>query len=139
MYKKIGVAIDGSNNSKRAAEHAAHFASFSKGAIVELIYVLEYDRTHSDVISNAGRDDLHVDRERQIALIEEVFEKRNISHKLVIQQGDPGPAIVNYVNKGEFDLVVIGSRGLNSFQEMVLGSVSHKVAKQVKAPVLIVK
>ena len=51
MYKKIGVAIDGSKNSKRAAEHAAHFASFSKGAVVELIYVLEYDRTHSDVIS----------------------------------------------------------------------------------------
>jgi nucleotide-binding universal stress UspA family protein len=35
--------------------------------------------------------------------------------------------------------VVIGSRGLNSFQEMVLGSVSQKVAKRVNAPVMIVK
>ena len=38
-----------------------------------------------------------------------------------------------------FDLVIIGSRGLNSLQEMVLGSVSHKVVKRVKCPVHIVK
>ncbi|EGR8654283.1 universal stress protein, partial [Listeria monocytogenes] len=33
----------------------------------------------------------------------------------------------------------IGSRGLNSLQEMVLGSVSHKVMKRVNCPALIVK
>lgn len=35
--------------------------------------------------------------------------------------------------------VLVGSRGLNSVQEMVLGSVSHKIAKRVQCPVLIVK
>ncbi|WP_256592904.1 universal stress protein [Pseudomonas sp. 2822-17] len=42
-------------------------------------------------------------------------------------------------NNGEYDIVIIGSRGLNPFQEMVLGSVSHKIAKRVECPVLIVK
>jgi nucleotide-binding universal stress UspA family protein len=37
------------------------------------------------------------------------------------------------------DLMIIGSRGLNSLQEMVLGSVSYKVIKRVQCPVLIVK
>ncbi|MGB8270820.1 MAG: universal stress protein, partial [Priestia megaterium] len=41
--------------------------------------------------------------------------------------------------KNNFNLVVIGSRGLNSLQEMVLGSVSHKVAKRVHCPVMIIK
>lgn len=50
--------------------------------------------------------------------------------------GEPGPSIVYYANKEQFDLVIIGSRGLNSLQEMVLGSVSHKVVKRVKCPVL---
>lgn len=46
---------------------------------------------------------------------------------------------MEYANKGSYDIVIIGSRGLNSLQEMVLGSVSHKVVKRVVCPVLIVK
>ena len=53
--------------------------------------------------------------------------------------GEPGPTIVEYANKQSCDMVVIGSRGLNKLQEMVLGSVSHKVAKRVNCPVLISK
>ncbi|WP_370876089.1 universal stress protein [Evansella vedderi] len=41
--------------------------------------------------------------------------------------------------ENEFDLVVIGSRWLNKLREMVLGRVSHKVAKRVACPVMIVK
>lgn len=35
--------------------------------------------------------------------------------------------------------IILGTRGLNSFQKMVLGSVSHKVAKRSQIPVIIVK
>ncbi|MCY8631696.1 universal stress protein, partial [Bacillus spizizenii] len=53
--------------------------------------------------------------------------------------GEPGPTIVSYANENQFDMLIVGSRGLNSLQEMVLGSVSHKVAKRANCPVLIVK
>ncbi|WP_236712759.1 universal stress protein [Peribacillus muralis] len=48
----------------------------------------------------------------------------NISYRIKMLYGKPGPSIVDYANKEKSDLVIIGSRGLNSFQEMVLGSVS---------------
>lgn len=47
--------------------------------------------------------------------------------------------IVKYANDQKVDIVVIGSRGLNALQEMVLGSVSHKVMKRAHCPALIVK
>lgn len=139
MYKRILVAVDGSENSHRAARHAAQLAGLSSGTVVEVLYVLDFDRTRTDVIHNAGSDDLHIDRKKRLIPIEKAFEQLEISYKLVIKHGDPGPIIIQFANSGEFDLVVLGSRGLNSFQEMVLGSVSHKVAKRVSAPVLIVK
>lgn len=43
------------------------------------------------------------------------------------------------MQKNKVDIVVIGSRGLNTLQEMVLGSVSHKVMKRVHRPAMIVK
>ncbi|MFJ7935025.1 universal stress protein [Sporosarcina sp. NPDC096371] len=139
MYNRILVAVDGSDNSRRAAEHAAYLASLNHGAVVKVLYILDYDRTRSDVLYNAGSDDLHIDRKKQLIPVEEAFDQRSVTYELVIKHGEPGPTIVTFANSNDFDLVIVGSRGLNAFQEMVLGSVSHKVAKRVTAPVLIVK
>lgn len=139
MYKNMLVAIDGSDNSKRAAEHASHIAFMNAESKVDLLYVLDNNRNRLDILPTIERDDLHIDREKGIIPIEEIFVLKNIDHKLIIKHGDPGPTIISFANAGNYDLVVIGSRGLNSFQEMILGSVSHKVAKRVHIPVLIVK
>jgi nucleotide-binding universal stress UspA family protein len=42
-------------------------------------------------------------------------------------------------NSADFDLVIMGSRRLNKFQEFTLGSVSDKVTRLSKVPVLIIK
>lgn len=139
MYKRILVAVDGSENSKRAAEHAAYIASLNSEAAVEVLYVLDYERIRTDVIHNIGDDTLHIDQETKLVPIKEIFEKKQISYELIVKHGEPGMGIVSFANRGNFDIVIIGSRGLNSFQEMVLGSVSHKVAKRANMPVLIVK
>ena len=47
--------------------------------------------------------------------------------------------MVEVSNSGEYQAIILGTRGLNSFQKMVLGSVSHKVAKRSQIPVIIVK
>jgi nucleotide-binding universal stress UspA family protein len=67
------------------------------------------------------------------------MKSNQVTYEIKILLGEPGPVIVEYANKEKFDLVVIGSRGLNVLQEMVLGSVSHKVVKRADCPVLIVK
>ncbi|WP_270908820.1 universal stress protein, partial [Staphylococcus saprophyticus] len=51
----------------------------------------------------------------------------------------PAEKVVEVANSGDYQAVILGSRGLNSLQEMVLGSVSHKVAKRSEIPVIIVK
>ncbi|MDW0118022.1 universal stress protein [Sporosarcina thermotolerans] len=139
MYKRILIAVDGSENSQRAALHAAKLAITNSNASITALYVLNYDRTRTDVLLDADIADLHLRRKERIEPILDIFIKHQVKHELVIRHGEPGPTIIAYANENKYDLVVIGSRGLNSFQEMLLGSVSHKVAKRVIAPVLIVK
>ncbi|WP_172370689.1 universal stress protein [Sporosarcina jiandibaonis] len=138
MYKRILVAVDGSENSKRAAQHAAKLAALSKETHVEILYVQDFEKIKSDT-QIARTATIDSERQKRIAPIKGVFEQPPVSHELIVKQGEPGSTIVSFANRGGFDLVVIGSRGLNSFQEMVLGSVSQKVAKRVNAPVMIVK
>lgn len=139
MLKRLLVAADGSENSIRAAKEAARLAQLSEGTEVEIIYVMDFSKSKSEVLQSQNLETLEAERRKRLIPVEEVFTKANIPNKLTMLNGDPGPAIVEYANKSSCDMVIVGSRGLNALQEMVLGSVSHKVAKRVKAPVLIVK
>ena len=49
------------------------------------------------------------------------------------------PEIVKYAQKNNYDLIVIGARGMGSAKEMLLGSVSNQVLHTSKVPVLLVR
>src|SRR5690606_34588862 len=105
----------------------------------DVIMVADYSKTKSEVLHSCGKEDLELTRRKRLFSIEELFKTNNINYEIHILHGEPGPTIVEYANKRSFDIVIIGSRRLNSFQEMVLGSVSHQVVQRVNCPVLVVK
>jgi len=139
MYQHILLAVDGSDHSVRAAEEAIKIAQLSPDSQVEVVFVADFGKIKDDVLHTEGTAGLEVARRKRLAPVEEKLEAAAISYVVTILRGEPGPMIVEYANKKHVDLTVIGSRGLNSLQEMMLGSVSHKIAKRVKCPVLIVK
>ncbi|GAA0322757.1 universal stress protein [Bacillus carboniphilus] len=139
MFKRILLATDGSEHSKRAGENAVHIAKCGSDSKIEVVYVVDADRAKSDVLSNWNSADIGDKRKQRMKEVETIAKNAGVTYELKILHGEPGPTIVDYVNKNQFDLVVIGSRGLNALQELVLGSVSHKVAKRANCPVLIVK
>lgn len=139
MYNKILLASDGSEHSKRAAENAIHIATCSPGSVLEVVFVVDGDKAKSDVLSNWNTADPDDARKEKMKDVEEKAKEAGVNYTLKILHGEPGPTIVEHAKKSDVDVVVIGSRGLNGLQEMVLGSVSHKVAKRAHCPVLIVK
>lgn len=139
MYQKILLAADGSEHSKRAAKHAFTLAKCMSATKVDIVYVVDGDSSKHDVLSNWNSANLNDKRKERLKEIEADAKNTGVNFEIKILHGEPGPAIVDYTNKNGFDVVVIGSRGLNSLQELVLGSVSHKVAKRANCPVMIVK
>ncbi|MEK9196748.1 universal stress protein [Ureibacillus sp. 179-F W5.1 NHS] len=139
MYKQILLAADGSENAVRATKEAIKIASFHKDSIIDVVYVVDFEKTKVEVLHSSSSEALNLERRKKLSKIEHLLRESNISYKVIILHGTPGLEIVKYANEQQVDLVVIGSRGLNSLQEMVLGSVSHKVMKRVNCPALIVK
>ncbi|EMR05031.1 Putative universal stress protein [Bhargavaea cecembensis DSE10] len=138
MYEKIIVAVDGSAHSRRAAKHGATIAK-ATGASVDLLYVVDHDRSRPQEYENVTKEELEARIRDQLSEVIAIFSDKGIQPGLQIQFGEPGPAIVKFINSAGYNLAIVGSRGLNAFQEMVLGSVSHKVAKRAECPVLLVK
>lgn len=139
MYTKILLAADGSVNSLRATENAIGLMQNNPEATIEIVYVVNSESSKSDVLRELDTDAITLKRNQKLVPIQEKLRQAKVDFKVKFIRGEPGPSIVKHANDGKFDVVVIGSRGLNGLQEFVLGSVSHKVAKRANCPVLIVK
>lgn len=139
MYNKILIAVDGSEHSLRATDEALKIASLKNDSVIEVVFVAEFSQAKDAVLHSQEKEELELSRRRLILPVEERLKAHNLTYEIRILHGEPAPTIIKYANEGDFDLAVIGSRGLNTLQEMVLGSVSHKVVKRVDCPVLVVK
>ena len=139
MYQHILLAADGSENSIRAAKEAAKIAKCGDKTIVTILFVIDIEKVKTEMLHTQSSDSLYMERRQKLLPIEQLFKAQSVSYKVELVHGMPGPEIVKYANSQQVDLVVIGSRGLNGLQEMVLGSVSHKVMKRVNCPAMIVK
>ena len=139
MYQSILLAVDGSNHSIRAAREAIKVATFNKDAKLTVVYVADHNNAKTEVLHSNSNEELDLARRKRLQPIEEALATNGVDYVVKILHGTPGPSIVEFANDGDYDMLIIGSRGLNALQEMVLGSVSHKVIKRVDCPVLVVK
>lgn len=137
MYKKILLGADGSDNSYRAAQETLKL--LTEDSEVMVLNVFDAGDSKDEVLHSGPSESIIQKRKEKLSKIEALYRENNVAYKVQFTQGIPNETVVKFANNGSYDIVVLGSRGLNALQEMVLGSVSHKVAKRSKIPVLIVK
>jgi nucleotide-binding universal stress UspA family protein len=129
---RIVVGYDGSDPGKRALQRAADLAG-NADRIVVVAAVEQHLKT--GIASGA-----HTEFEQRRGDLEEAqrfLSERGIDAEPVEGQGDPGKVIVEAAK--DADLIVVGSRGLNPVQRILLGSVSSKVVHRAACDVLVVR
>lgn len=139
MFNQILLASDGSEHAIRACEKAIALAENNPQAKITIVYAVDGTKSKTDVLHQWNGLDLDQSRKAKLTISERKIKEKEIAYEIKILHGEPGPSIIKYANEHQVDICVIGSRGLNGLQEMVLGGVSHKVAKHAACPVLIVK
>ncbi|WP_274307753.1 universal stress protein [Solibacillus daqui] len=137
MYKHILLAVDGSENSLRAAQDAVKIAS--EESFIELFSVIPTEGITSQAVRAGTLDNLEAEYAQKLKQEQEYIQANHPNSKLTIVHGPAGRMISNYANDKKVDLVVIGCRGLNPMQEMVFGSVSTYVTKNANCSTLLVK
>jgi nucleotide-binding universal stress UspA family protein len=149
-FSKILVAIDGSEISMKAAVYAMDIVKKNKSQLIALT-VLDIStprRISSSFITapTYGLKELEEKRKEAQQWLDK-FEKlaakeNNVKLKSEIIE-DPisrvGSAIVDYAERENVDLIVIGSRGRTGFKKMLLGSVASDVVTYAHCPVMVVK
>ena len=134
MYKSILLAADGSENSFRAAEETLNF--INEDTTVTILNVIQIEKSKDAVLHGGNTINQQKDK---IAKVIELYESNNVDYNVIFERGIPEESVVKVSNSGDYNIIVLGNRGLNALQGMMMGSVSHKVAKKANIPVRIVK
>ena len=71
-------------------------------------------------------------------VVKELLELKYPAEAKVLT-GRPATAIHEVLDEGEFDLVIMGSRGRAGLKRVLLGSVSYSVVHHTRAPVLVLR
>ena len=136
--KKILAPLDGSTNSFRGLDIAIHMARESHATITGM-YVLGMVKPRTnDPITPLEKILLgHAQKIMKKAKLKAA--RQGILFFDTVSYGDDGKKIVDIAERKNFDLIVIGSRGMGAAKEIFLGSTSNYVLHKSKKPVLIVK
>lgn len=149
--KVILVPVDGSDGADAAAAFAAALAE-PLGVPVRLLFAFPDDALEALGVppEGAGTEQLKAYAPEQFAQLRErrsrdvflrarkAMQASAVSAEDVVLSGDAAAAIIAYAKQSKNPLIVIGSRGLSRFSEMLVGSVSHRVIHHAPCPVTIV-
>lgn len=143
MYNKILVPVDGSDCSNNATFYAAGLAE-KLGAELTLLHVLPplptYISNYSDrmeSIETTLMNEFTNEAQTILAKNKQIFSDKNIVVKTKLLLGNPADEICQLSAEKQYDLIVIGSRGLGGIKAYLMGSTSNRVSRHAKCPVLI--
>ena len=138
MFSKILVAIDGSTSAKRAFAQSLYLASKCDSRL-EMVHVVPCEFGGDSVNTFELVEELKTKGKKILEQCKKIAARNNISIKTTSELGDPAKIIIKLAKSNDYDLIVMGSRGRGAFKELLLGSVTQKVAHHAKCPVMVVR
>lgn len=140
MIQHILLTTDGSAPAERAADFAASLAT-RYGARVTVLYA--FDAVPHYLGEPNYSQALHQTLKEANSLVDGVAKRlREMGAAEVeteVLEGPAASAILSMAETRKPDLLVMGARGLSTWQGVILGSVSLAVTQRAECPVLVVK
>jgi nucleotide-binding universal stress UspA family protein len=137
MFLNILVAIDGSDSSRRALEQAVDVARAmnSELTLITVAPAPSQFLTLAGVTEERMREELDKWADKILREADATVPGDVNAHRIQ-RSGHAGPQILEELEQGHYDLVVLGSRGRGRAHEGLLGSVNGYLHFHSRVPLL---
>lgn len=136
MYNRIVIAVDGSEEARRAARRGLQLAQVFD-ATVTVLSVVEQKALQLTETS-AEKTRLRERGEEALTEIEKLASEFGRPVTTTLTEGKPAVQISEYADEHDADLIIVGRQGLTGFGRRLLGGVTERVIHRSDVPVLVV-
>jgi nucleotide-binding universal stress UspA family protein len=141
--RRILVAVDGSELSDRALDHAAGLARAMAGTTLHVVSVLPPVRVYGEVKVYASEQHMHelaaMQAMKPLEAARERLAKAGVDAEFEELEGDPAETIARRAAELGCESIVMGTHGRGRVTHLVLGSVAQRVVHLASVPVTLVR
>ncbi|MDM7934216.1 MAG: universal stress protein [Methanothrix sp.] len=143
MYRRILIATDGSDKSKKAAEEGIELAKALGAQVLALNVINEV--VIASAVRQLGQDRKEVEAKLKTAGTKAVEDIKAMGARVginvdpIVRIGAPANTIIDIAGAEKADLIVMGSHGESGASKLLIGSVVQKVLYWSTIPVLVVR
>ncbi|MFC7229282.1 universal stress protein [Salinirubellus salinus] len=136
MYDRIVIAVDGSDEARRAARRGLRLAR-AFDATVHVLSVVEHGALRLTE-TDAERDQLRARGAEALEEVEGLASELGQPVTTRLVDGKPAVQITRVADEQDADLVVVGRQGVTGLGRRLLGGVTEQVLHRSDVPVLVV-
>ena len=144
MYQKVLVPLDGSELSETALEHLRSIVSGCGASEVVLLFVVE--TTPWVATGDFYPESVHVEIDDRYAAWAKDYvtnkadslKQEGISATAVLLEGNAAEKILEFIEQNNVDLIIMSSHGRSGPARWLFGSVTDRVVRHTRVPVLVV-
>ena len=143
MYKRILIATDGSDKSRKAAEEGMELAKALGAQVIALNVINEV--VIASAVRQLGSDRKEVEErlkvagEKAVDNIKAMGTKMGVNVDAIVTIGAPANTVIDMAGAEQADLIIMGSHGESGATKLLIGSVVQKVLYWATIPVLVVR
>jgi manganese transport protein len=133
--KRIAISVDFSSADEVALNNAFELGGI--GAKYTLIHVVE--TVGAMIYGNNIEDHETLIDEKLLAEYKDILTEKGFEVKTKLGFGKPDNIIPEIINKGNFDVLVMGTHGHTGFKDLIFGTTVDKLRHKISIPLFIVK
>lgn len=140
---KVLIPFDGSQAAQHALEMGLKLAQQDNSIKLTIISVASPDLCFIErkflLNPTAVMEDCREFLQENLEKVKQWFFEEGVWVRTILKEGDAATVIIDTINEGNFDHVIMGRRGLSALRGFLIGSISAKVLANVDVPVTLLK
>lgn len=144
MFEKVLFPTDFSDVATKALQYVKQLRQAGTRKVIVLHVV---DQANLDMMSSFSTMGDYMNLEKEImrragdelSLVANELRELGYEVSEMVEKGSPVRVVLRVADEENPSLIVMGSHGRGNLEEMLMGSVSEKVVRKARHPVLIVK
>jgi len=138
IYKKVLIAIDGSDTSMHALREFLKFAKIERMSITVVSVIPAYEGDLASMWTNNIKASMKKGCDTSLAEALKMAVEEGVPVETVCEEGEIYERIIDLADAENYDLIVMGKKGMSLIERAFVGSVTSRVIGYSRQDVLVI-